>query len=322
MTVRLFFATDVHGSEVCWRKFINSAAHYEADVLILGGDMTGKAIVPIVQTAPEHWRYHMLDITHELEGADELAKGERLIKDHGYYPVTLTPEERDEYTSDEDKLEELFHEQMRKTVEQWVEWADAKLEGSKTQCIVCPGNDDREDIDEILATSKHIIVGEGNVLDLPEGYQLASSGWTNLTPWDTPREEDEPKLKERILNIVKQATVAPERLVLGLHAPPYDTQLDVAPKIDWETLTVQGQDSAHVGSSAVREVIEEVQPILSLHGHIHESRAAVRIGRTLAVNPGSSYTEGMVAGCRGRPRWQEEAQALQADVRVRASGGQ
>jgi len=250
-----------------------------------------------VQTGPEQWRYHMLDITHDLNGADDLAKAERLIKDHGYYPVALTPEEREEYTSDEDKLEELFHEQMRKTVEQWVEWADAKLEGSRIQAIVCPGNDDRWDIDEILKTSKHLLVGEGNVLDLPEGYQLASSGWTNLTPWDTPREEDEPKLKERIMGIVKQATVPPERLVLGLHAPPYDTQLDVAPKIDWETLTVQGQDSAHVGSTAVKEVIEEVQPILSLHGHIHESRAAVRIGRTLAINPGSSYTEGMVAGC-------------------------
>ena len=51
MKVRLFFATDVHGSEVCWRKFINSAKHYEADVLILGGDMTGKAVVPIVDSA-------------------------------------------------------------------------------------------------------------------------------------------------------------------------------------------------------------------------------------------------------------------------------
>jgi Icc-related predicted phosphoesterase len=136
VTVRVFFATDVHGSEVCWRKFINSAAHYEADVLILGGDMTGKAIVPIVQTGPEQWRYHMLDITHDLQGADELAKGERLIRDHGYYPVALTPDERDEYTSDEEKLEELFHEQMRKTVEMWGEGADAKLANSMTQFIV------------------------------------------------------------------------------------------------------------------------------------------------------------------------------------------
>ena len=131
---------------------------------------------------------------------------------------------------------------------------------------------------------------------MPEGFQLASSGWTNLTPWDTPREEDEPALKARLQAVMAQATAPPERLVMGLHAPPYDTQLDVAPKIDWETLTVQGQDTAHVGSSAVKEIIQEVQPILSLHGHIHESRAAERIGRTLAINPGSSYVEGTLSG--------------------------
>jgi Icc-related predicted phosphoesterase len=131
---------------------------------------------------------------------------------------------------------------------------------------------------------------------MPEKYQLVSSGWTNPTPWDTPREEDETALRARIDAVVAQAEAPPERLVLGLHAPPYDTQLDVAPKIDWETLTVQGQDQAHVGSSAVRAIIEEVQPLLSLHGHIHESRAAIRIGRTLAINPGSSYVEGMLSG--------------------------
>jgi Icc-related predicted phosphoesterase len=182
-------------------------------------------------------------------------------------------------------------------VERWVSWADERLAGSGIQCIVCPGNDDQPDIDEILATSKEIVVGEGNVIDMPGGYQLVSSGWTNLTPWDTPREEDEPALHARIESIVKQATAPPERLVLGLHAPPFDTQLDVAPKIDWESLTVQGQDTAHVGSTAVRQIIDEVQPLLSLHGHIHESRAAVRIGRTLAVNPGSSYVEGTLSGC-------------------------
>ena len=296
MKVRLFFATDVHGSEVCWRKFVNSAKHYEVDVLILGGDMTGKAIVPIVETGSDQWQFHMQDQQHDLRGHEELTKAERLIRDHGYYPVPMTRDQVQEYSATPEKLDDVFRTEMRRTLEMWVAWADERLAGSGIQCIVCPGNDDQPDIDEILATSKEILVGEGNVIDMPGGYQLVSSGWTNLTPWDTPREEDEPKLKERLLGIVKQATVPPERLVFGMHAPPYDTQLDVAPKIDWETLTVQGQDSAHVGSTAVREVIEEVQPILSLHGHIHESRAAVRIGRTLAVNPGSSYTEGMVAG--------------------------
>jgi uncharacterized protein len=295
--VRVYFATDVHGSEVCWRKFINSAKHYEADVLILGGDMTGKAVIPIIDEGSERYYFHMQDIRHDFQGADELTAKLRFIRDHGYYPAVMTAVERDEYTADPDKLDELFHSIMRETVRDWVAWADERLEGSGLQCIVCPGNDDRLDIDEILATSTQIQVGEGNIVDLPDGYQLASSGYTNLTPWDTAREEDEDKLKARIMGVVSQATVGPDRLVMGLHAPPYDTQLDVAPKIDWDTLTVQGQDSAHVGSTAVKEVIEQVQPILSLHGHIHESRAAIRIGRTLAVNPGSSYTEGTLSGC-------------------------
>jgi uncharacterized protein len=295
--MRLFFATDVHGSEVCWRKFINSAKHYEVDVLILGGDMTGKAIVPIVENGPDQWQYHMQDQQHDLQGAEDLAKNERLIRDHGYYPVLLTRDQVQEYTAEPEKLDDVFRREMRHTLEEWVSWADERLAGSGIQCIVCPGNDDQPDIDEILATSKEIVVGEGNVIDMPGGYQLVSSGWTNLTPWDTPREEDEPLLRKRIDAIIAQATAPPERLVLGLHAPPYDTQLDVAPKIDWDTLTVQGQDTAHVGSTAVREVIDKVQPLLSLHGHIHESRAAVRIGRTLAVNPGSSYVEGTLSGC-------------------------
>ena len=297
MTVRLFFATDVHGSEACWRKFINSGKHYGADVLILGGDMTGKAVVPIIDNGGGKYTFHLQDVKRDIDGADALAADQRAIRDHGYYPVVMTADERNEFTSEPDKLDELFHSQMRRGVEEWVAWADERLVGSGMRCIVCPGNDDRADIDEILATSSQLELGEGNVIDLPEGYQLASSGWTNLTPWDTAREEDEPLLKARIKKVVAQATVDSDHLVMGLHAPPYDTQLDVAPKIDWDTLTIHGQDSAHVGSTAVKEVIEEVQPILSLHGHIHESRAAIRIGRTLAINPGSSYVEGTLSGC-------------------------
>ena len=209
----------------------------------------------------------------------------------------MTPEEVQEYTTQPEKLDELFTSRCAKTVEQWVDWADERLAGSGIQCIVCPGNDDHHDIDEILATSKQIMVGEGNVLDLPGGLPA------RLQRLDQPHAVGHAARRGRAEaqgahpGIVKQATAPPERLVFGLHAPPYDTQLDVAPKIDWDTLTVQGQDSAHVGSTAVREVIEEVQPILSLHGHIHESRAAVRIGRTLAINPGSSYVEGTLSGC-------------------------
>jgi Icc-related predicted phosphoesterase len=48
------------------------------------------------------------------------------------------------------------------------------------------------------------------------------------------------------------------------------------------------------GSTAVRKFIEQVQPLVALHGHIHESAGHVRIGRTLCINAGSEYTEGIV----------------------------
>jgi uncharacterized protein len=51
-----------------------------------------------------------------------------------------------------------------------------------------------------------------------------------------------------------------------------------------------------VGSTAVRQIIEEVQPLLALHGHIHESRGATRIGRTVAINSGSEYNTGRIHG--------------------------
>ena len=202
------------------------------------------------------------------------------------------------YSADPTALDALFVEQMRKTVEEWVEFADERLEGSGIQCIVCPGNDDTHDIDEILATSSTMLGRRGQRhrparrlparverLDQPHALGHPAGGGRGQAQ-GAPHGRSSGRPPRR-----------PERLVFGLHAPPYDTQLDVAPKIIWESLEIQGQDTAHVGSTAVREVIEEVQPLLSLHGHIHEGRAAIRMGRTLVVNPGSSYVEGTLDGC-------------------------
>ena len=71
--MRVFFATDIHGSETCWRKFLNSAKYYEADVIVLGGDMTGKALVPIVEDGGGRWHATLLEIRHDLNGEDEIA---------------------------------------------------------------------------------------------------------------------------------------------------------------------------------------------------------------------------------------------------------
>ena len=166
MTARLFFATDVHGSEVCWRKFINSAKHYDANILILGGDMTGKAVVPIIDQGAGRYYYHMQDIRHEFEGSEALALETRAIRDHGYYAVVMTADQRDEYTSDPDKFDELFHEQMRKTVADWVEWADGKSGRLRAPVHRLPRQRRPPRHRRDPRGVADIQVGEGNVLDL------------------------------------------------------------------------------------------------------------------------------------------------------------
>jgi Icc-related predicted phosphoesterase len=294
--VRIFFATDVHGSEVCWRKFLNSGKHYEADVIILGGDMTGKALVPIIDDGGGRWHATLLENRVALEGEDQVAAFEQAVIRRGYYPFRVTPDELHELSQSEPLWHALFEEHMLKTVERWMELADEKLAGTGIRCFVCPGNDDQLEVDDVIAEAKTVELGEGRVLEL-DGYQMASSGWANRTPWDTYREEDEPQLAERIERMASQVTVPPEYTIFSLHCPPYGTGLDDAPELTAEMDLKDAGHSLHpVGSTAVRDAIERYQPALSLHGHIHECRATKRLGRTLCINPGSSYEQGQLLG--------------------------
>jgi Icc-related predicted phosphoesterase len=294
--MRLYFATDVHGSETCWRKFLNSGPHYDADVVILGGDMTGKALVPIINDGGGSWHATLLENRETLVGEEQVGAFEQAVKRRGYYPFRVDPDELNELAQDEPRWHALFEEHMLATVREWMDLADEKLAGTGIRCFVCPGNDDQLEVDEVIANAKTVELGEGRVIEM-DGYQMASSGWANRTPWDTYREEDEPQLAERIEKMVSQITAAPERTIFSLHCPPYGTGLDDAPEL---TAEMDLKDAGHavkpVGSTAVRDAIERFQPALSLHGHIHECRATKRLGRTLCVNPGSSYEQGQLLG--------------------------
>jgi uncharacterized protein len=294
--VRLFFATDLHGSDVCWRKFLNSAKHYEADVIVLGGDMTGKALVPVVHDGGERWHATLLENRHELAGGEEVEKFEQAVRRRGYYPFRTTPDELAELQADDERTTKLFHDLMLKRVEEWMALADERLPGVGVRCFVCPGNDDQFEVDEIVQQAKHVELAEGRVVEI-DGFQLASTGWSNPTPWKTYREEEEPQLGERIEQVVSQVTAERERTIFSLHCPPYGSGLDEAPELDAEMrLKHAGRAPVPVGSKAVREAIERHQPTLSLHGHIHECRGNARIGRTLCINPGSSYEQGELLG--------------------------
>ena len=187
--MRIYFATDIHGSEVCWKKFLNSGAHYKADVVILGGDMTGKALVPIVDDGGGQWHATLLDNRETLNGEEEVAAFEAAVIRRGYYPFRTDPDELRDLSADEPRWHALFESEMLKTVERWMEMADERLAGTGIRVFVCPGNDDQLEVDEVVANAKTVELGEGRVVDIGE-FQLASSGWANRTPWDTYREED------------------------------------------------------------------------------------------------------------------------------------
>jgi Icc-related predicted phosphoesterase len=295
--VRVFFATDVHGSETCWRKFLRCHEFYDADVVVLGGDMTGKSLVPIVGNGAGHYRTYLQEQRHEFDGEEELARYKQVIRGRGLYPFVTTDEELAELKETPGRLEEIFHEAIVKTVEEWVALADERLAHAKVRAFVCPGNDDFPSIDEVIRTSSRLELAEGRVIELDGGYELLSTGWSNRTPWQTEREEDEEQLGARIEAMLGRATAPPERLVFNFHCPPYGTSLDEAPQLEDDLSVVSaGRVLAHVGSTAVRDAIDRVQPIVSLHGHIHEARGTARLGRTLSINPGSSYETGVLLG--------------------------
>jgi uncharacterized protein len=293
---RVFFATDIHGSETCWKKFLNSGKHYEAKVMILGGDMTGKALVPIVEEREGRWRATLLENRQEFRSEDEVEEFEESVRRRGYYPFRTTPDEMAELEKDEKLRNELFHTEMLGTVERWMRMADEKLEGTGIECFVSPGNDDQFEVDEIISAARHVRLAEGKVVEFGE-FQVASTGWANRTPWDTYREEDEDKLAERLRKMTSQVSAPPERTIYNFHCPPYNSGIDDAPEITADMRPKDaGRSTVPVGSTAVREVIEEGQPTLALHGHIHEARGNTRIGRTLCINPGSSYEQGQLLG--------------------------
>jgi Icc-related predicted phosphoesterase len=294
--LRVFFATDIHGSETCWRKFLHAAEFYGVDVLVLGGDMTGKGMVAIVAHPDGRYTLDLQGERHEADSAEALRRCQALVRERGLYPFVATPEELAELREDDAALDALFARQIRETVERWVTIAEERLDPG-VRCFVCPGNDDDRDIDDLLAQSERLQLGEGCALDVAHGYQVVSTGWTNPTPWDTHREEPEEALARRIAAAFEGATAPPERILCNFHCPPHGTSLDEAPALDEQLRMVAGGRSiAHVGSTAVRDALDRVQPLLALHGHVHESRAATRLGRTLILNPGSSYEMGVLQG--------------------------
>ncbi len=225
---KIFFATDLHGSEMCWKKFLNAAKFYDADVLICGGDMTGKAIVPVVS---ENGHYSVaLGGEQQTVAAEQVADVEATIRRKGYYPLRMSVERLHELDQSPEMRAQCFQEVMLEGVERWMNMAAEKLRGTGIRCFVCPGNDDEIEVDEVVKRAELVELGEGRVVEL-DGFSMISTGWSNHTPWNTHREDTEEKLAERIELMASQISDA-SRAIFNLHCPPYKSGLDEAPAID------------------------------------------------------------------------------------------
>ncbi|MFX0125315.1 MAG: phosphoesterase [Candidatus Hodarchaeota archaeon] len=317
--VRLFFCTDIHGSEAVWKKFLNSAKYLKVETLIMGGDITGKRIVPIIKQADGTWKGSLYGIDKDaviMKTEEDIQDFELRARMAGCYTHRLTAEE-DAVLSSEDSvtedrkmikggpLDKLFDKVEAEGLQKWIDMIDDEMsDGSNrvpegTKIVICPGNDDKFAIDDIIINDSRVIFGEGAKVDLDDHHEMISYGWTNPTPWNTYRETTEDIIEEKIEELADLVNNM-ENAVFCFHAPPYESKIDEAPllKPDLSYVGYSGGEPIRgpAGSKAVRKAIEKYQPLIGLHGHIHESPGSMKIGRTYCLNPGSEYTEAILKG--------------------------
>lgn len=298
MNTRIFYVTDLHGSEICFNKFVSAATFYKADVIINAGDLTGKMLVPISEKPDGTYSSWFMGSEVITKSEKEAADIELKIRNSGYYPFRTTPEELTVLDQDKKKLDDLFTKIMVDNVKRWVDFAAETLKGSKVKCFISPGNDDRWEIDKSLDSSDTIMNPELKVVDVDGYHEMISLGWANHTPWNSPREFDEDKLLAKMEELIAQLKHK-ENSIFNFHCPPYSTGIDSAPMLDStkKPITSGGQVMmGPVGSTATRDVIMKHQPLVGLHGHIHESKGQVALGKTKCFNPGSEYGTGILKG--------------------------
>jgi Icc-related predicted phosphoesterase len=293
---RIYFVTDIHGSEICFRKFVNAGKYYKADAIILGGDITGKMIVPIVKLPDGTLKCNYTGDEIVMKSQSEIDQTTKLIRDSGYYPYFCSESEFAELNEKEALVKQLFTKMMVESVKGWMKLAEERLKPDGIKCYISPGNDDIFDIDEVLNSSSYVVNPEEKVVDIDGEHEMITLGTTNHTPWHSPREVDEEELSNKIENMTRQVRDM-KKAIFNIHVPPIDTSIDQAPKLD-ENLNLVGAGRVMIsaGSVATRRAIEKLQPLIGIHGHIHESKGLVKIGRTMCFNPGSEYGDGLLKG--------------------------
>jgi Icc-related predicted phosphoesterase len=295
---RIFFVADLHGSAVCFRKFVNAAWVYHASVLLVGGDISAKTLTPVF-SENYGWSVTVEGVSREARTSEELARLEARLRDEATVPFRTSREEWNQLLEDRKKADAVFERLELEELRAWLAWARDRLRESGTRLLIGLGNDDLDSMEDVIEKDDFAELTDRDLLSLDDRHELLTLSYSNPTPWKTNRELSENEIERRLADLAGRLT-EPRRAVFNLHVPPFDTPLDLAPRLDanlTKVMTPGGNpEFIHVGSTAVRQALERFQPLLGLHGHIHESRGFVRLGRTFSMNPGSAYTEGTLLG--------------------------
>jgi Icc-related predicted phosphoesterase len=293
--VRIIQAADFHGSTAAWRKFMAAAKQHDAQHAIVSGDLTGKAIVPIIRSNG-HYEGHLFGNRVVAETEAELAAFQARIENVGFYDHVSDLDEARALEADADALHRLFVDKMNDRLERWLEFASEYLAPLGIPLWVIPGNDDDQSVDPILNAAQYARNVDHQVVEIDEHHELVSMGDTSMTPWECPRDYPEEHMVTAVRDLVEQIK-RPAGAIFNFHCPPFNTKIDQAPSLK-ENLEIEFEAGQVImtsaGSPAIRRAVEEVQPLLSLHGHIHEARGVQKLGRTVALNPGSEYAEGIM----------------------------
>jgi Icc-related predicted phosphoesterase len=295
--MRIFFASDIHGSDVCFRKFVNAANTYNVDAIILGGDLTGKVIVPVIE---EDGKYlsNFQGNSYELSSFADLAELEKTIRDTGNYIYHFNKTEYEKARKKTAYMDTLFRTSVEESLDDWLYLAESRFVNADVECFIMLGNDDYSELNEVIEDHRAVINPDEKRVLLGGEVEMIGYGYSNITPFDSPRERTEDEIEEELERLVSLLD-DPSKAIFNIHVPPFDSGLDNAPALDYnlKVKSYGGQPKyVPVGSTAVRSVIEKYQPMLGLHGHLHESQGAIHIGKTLCINPGSSYSTGILKG--------------------------
>lgn len=230
----------------------------------------------------------------------------KTLRDNGYYPYVTDEEEYNNIANDKD----YFKKVLLKVMEEYFRVDISKIENNYrklgVKLVYLAGNDDpKEFVNKIYEEYDNdvLIPIDEKTMNIND-YMFLGFGYSNETPWHTARELPEREIEERLIKLFSGLNRNElDRTIAIIHVPPYGTTIDQAPKLTNDLKpVVEGGVVAmeHVGSTAVRRILENFGPLIGLHGHVHESygidflNAKCCNKKIPVVNAGSEYQGGML----------------------------